>query len=62
MPVRGWVRATTKFIPDESGVWQLGLGVAGQADLYLDGKKIIDNTNNQKQSVLFVRAALLIIG
>ncbi|KAH8833090.1 glycoside hydrolase superfamily [Flagelloscypha sp. PMI_526] len=53
VPVRGWVKSTATFIPDEDGVWQLGLGVAGQADLYMDGKKVIDNTVNQKQSVLF---------
>ncbi|KAH7100142.1 beta-glucosidase precursor, partial [Auriculariales sp. MPI-PUGE-AT-0066] len=54
VPVRGWVKATTKFIPNEDGVWQFGLGVAGQADLYFDGKKLIDNSTNQKPSVLFV--------
>lgn len=34
--------------------WELSVGVAGQADLYLDGRKIIDNSTTQKASVLFV--------
>jgi hypothetical protein len=34
--------------------WELGLGVSGQADLYIDGKKLIDNSTDQQLSVLFV--------
>lgn len=34
--------------------WELGLGVAGQGDLYVDGEELIDNTLNQEPSVLFV--------
>ena len=41
------------FYPDVSGTWEIGLGVAGQADLYLDGKKIIQNSENQKFGLLF---------
>ena len=32
----------------------MGLGVAGQADLYVDGKKVVDNSNDQKAGLLFV--------
>ncbi|WWC87448.1 uncharacterized protein L201_002337 [Kwoniella dendrophila CBS 6074] len=53
IPVRGYVSLKTVFTPDESGIWELGLGVAGQADLYLDGKKIIDNSTDQKEGLLF---------
>jgi hypothetical protein len=31
--------------------------VSGQADLYVDGKKLIDNSTDQHLSVLFVGAA-----
>jgi len=30
------------------------LGVAGQADLYVNGEKVIDNTTDQKAGLLFV--------
>ena len=53
VPVRGWVRLRTTFVPDKSGIWQLGLGVAGQADLYVNGQKLIDNSTNQRAGLLF---------
>ncbi|WWC69041.1 uncharacterized protein I206_102977 [Kwoniella pini CBS 10737] len=53
IPVRGYVSLRTIFVPDESGIWELGLGVAGQADLYINGQKIIDNSTNQKEGLLF---------
>ncbi|WVF66947.1 hypothetical protein IAT40_001690 [Kwoniella sp. CBS 6097] len=53
VPVRGYVSLKTVFTPDESGIWELGLGVAGQADLYIDGKKVIDNSSDQKAGLLF---------
>ncbi|OCF58241.1 beta-glucosidase [Kwoniella mangroviensis CBS 10435] len=53
VPVRGYVSLKTVFTPDESGTWELGLGVAGQADLYIDGQKIIDNSTDQKEGLLF---------
>jgi hypothetical protein len=45
---------TTCFTPDRSGTWELGLGVAGQADLYVDGNKVVDNSTDQKPGLLFV--------
>jgi beta-glucosidase len=48
----------TSFTPDVSGTWELGLGVAGQADLYVDGEKVIDNSNDQKAGLLFVSLVL----
>ncbi|WVR04181.1 hypothetical protein IAU60_001181 [Kwoniella sp. DSM 27419] len=53
VPVRGYVSLKTVFTPDESGTWELGLGVAGQADLYVDGVKVIDNSTDQKAGLLF---------
>lgn len=44
----------TSFTPDVTGPWQLGLGVAGQADLYVNGEKVIDNSTDQKAGLLFV--------
>jgi beta-glucosidase len=32
----------------------MGLGVAGQADLHVNGEKIVDNSNDQKAGLLFV--------
>lgn len=34
--------------------WLLGLGVAGQADLYVNGQKFIDNSTDQTPGLLFV--------
>ncbi|KAH8928460.1 glycoside hydrolase family 3 protein [Atractiella rhizophila] len=53
IPVRGWVRWSTTFRPNESGIWEIGLGVAGQADLYFDGKLLIENSKDQKFGLLF---------
>ena len=35
----------------------MGLGVAGQADLYVNGEKVVDNSNDQKAGLLFVSAS-----
>lgn len=32
----------------------MGLGVAGQADLYINGDKVVDNSSDQKAGLLFV--------
>ncbi|KAL1406447.1 hypothetical protein Q8F55_008146 [Vanrija albida] len=53
VPVRGYVSLRTRFVPDTGGKWELGLGVSGQADLYVDGVKAIDNRTDQEPSVLF---------
>ncbi|WWD20488.1 hypothetical protein CI109_104964 [Kwoniella shandongensis] len=49
IPVRGYVSLKTVFTPDESGT----VSVAGQADLYINGEKIIDNSTDQKEGLLF---------
>lgn len=54
VPVRGYVSLRTTFKPDHSGTWLLGLGVAGQADLYVNGKKVVDNSTSQEAGLLFV--------
>ncbi|KAF8534232.1 putative beta-glucosidase I [Trichophaea hybrida] len=35
------------FTPEESGLWDLGVSVQGTANLYVDGKLLIDNTTKQ---------------
>jgi beta-glucosidase len=37
------------FTPDESGLYDFGLGVEGTGKLYIDDTLLIDNTENQKQ-------------
>lgn len=37
------VRATGRFVPEESGTYTLGLTSAGLSRLYLDGRQVIDN-------------------
>lgn len=54
VPVRGYISLKTTFKPDYTGTWLLGLGVAGQADLYVDGVKVVDNSTNQEAGLLFV--------
>ena len=54
VPVRGYVSLRTTFKPDVSGTWLLGLGVAGQGDLYVDGRKVVDNSTDQQAGLLFV--------
>jgi beta-glucosidase len=56
VPVRGYVSLKTRFKPDVTGAWLLGLGVAGQADLYVDGRKVVDNSTDQQAGLLFVRS------
>ena len=53
VPVRGYVSMQTIFVPPSSGVWTFGLGVAGQADLYVNDKKVVDNSTNQEPDLLF---------
>ncbi|PYI03555.1 putative beta-glucosidase H [Aspergillus sclerotiicarbonarius CBS 121057] len=45
----------TDFVPDVSGLWEFGLTVCGTADLYVDNKLVIDNTNNQIAGEAFFR-------
>lgn len=45
------MRAT--FIPDQDGIWEFGLGIAGQADLFIDDELIVENSKDQKSGLLF---------
>lgn len=45
----------TVFTPDVDGVWEFGLGVAGQAKLLIDDQLVVANEDNQVPGMLFVR-------
>lgn len=42
------------FTPPESGLFEFGLSVQGTAKLYIDGRLLIDNTENQRQGSSFL--------
>ncbi|KAG6910989.1 hypothetical protein DXG01_006043 [Tephrocybe rancida] len=37
-----WMRFTAKFTPDQDGDWEFGLSLAGQGNLFIDQKLVID--------------------
>ncbi|KAJ5633361.1 hypothetical protein N7490_009700 [Penicillium lividum] len=41
------------FEPIESGIYDFGLTVAGTGELFIDGEKVVDNKNNQRQGTSF---------
>ncbi|KAJ5742134.1 hypothetical protein N7533_011543 [Penicillium manginii] len=41
------------FEPLESGIYDFGLTVAGTGELFIDGEKVVDNKNNQRQGTSF---------
>ncbi|KAJ5494468.1 hypothetical protein N7463_010555 [Penicillium fimorum] len=41
------------FEPTESGLYDFGLTVAGTGELFIDGEKVVDNKNNQRQGTSF---------
>ncbi|KAK1925989.1 glycoside hydrolase superfamily [Papiliotrema laurentii] len=53
VPIRGYIRARMSFTPNATGVWILGLTVAGQGDLYVDDKMVVENSTNQEPDVSF---------
>jgi beta-glucosidase len=44
---------STTFVPNEDGDWELSLNVSGRANLFLDGKLVIDLSTNPEQSDSF---------
>jgi beta-glucosidase len=40
------VRATGRFVPEQTGIYTFGLTSAGPSRLYLDGQQVIDNWTN----------------
>jgi len=49
-----WIRYSTTFVPDEDGDWEFGLNVAGRANLFLDGKLVIDLSTNPERGENFM--------
>ncbi|KAJ5816219.1 hypothetical protein N7447_008452 [Penicillium robsamsonii] len=41
------------FEPTESGIYDFGLTVAGTGELFIDGEKVVDNKDNQRQGTSF---------
>ena len=75
VPIRGYIKASLMsreskrradrqawgtFVPDQTGTWTLGLTVAGQGDLYVDGRLVVENSKNQKADVTFVSCLCLV--
>ncbi|KGO44523.1 Glycoside hydrolase family 3 [Penicillium expansum] len=51
------------FTPEESGVYDFGVTVAGTGQLLIDGELVVDNTKNQKRgSAFFGTATIEVIG
>lgn len=48
-----WIKWSATFTPDQDGEWDFGLVLAGQGQLLLDRKVIVDNSVNQKVGELF---------
>ncbi|KDQ29545.1 glycoside hydrolase family 3 protein [Pleurotus ostreatus PC15] len=48
-----YIRYTTKFTPDETGSWELGLSVAGAGNLFVDSKLLIDLSTDPEQGESF---------
>ncbi|KAF8897793.1 glycoside hydrolase family 3 protein [Infundibulicybe gibba] len=48
-----WMRYSTKFIPDEDGDWEIGLNIAGRANLFIDNKLLIDLSTDPQQGESF---------
>ncbi|KAI0775382.1 glycoside hydrolase family 3 protein [Irpex lacteus] len=48
-----WSRYTTNFTPDEDGDWDIGLYIAGTGNLFIDGKLVIELSNNPPQGEAF---------
>ncbi|KAI0700577.1 glycoside hydrolase family 3 protein [Cytidiella melzeri] len=48
-----WLRYTTTFTPDEDGHWEVGLNVAGLANLFIDGKLTITLSEDPEQGDSF---------
>lgn len=48
-----WIKWSATFTPDQDGEWDFGLVLAGQGQLLLDGKVMVDNSVNQKVGELF---------
>ena len=48
-----YATAECVFIPPETGLWEFSVAVCGTADLYLDGKLLIDNSTVQRSGTSF---------
>lgn len=54
-----WAEIYGKYTPETSGKYEFGLASCGKADLYVDGKQIIDNSTNPVRGELFFNSGSL---
>ncbi|KAH8926326.1 glycoside hydrolase family 3 protein [Atractiella rhizophila] len=52
-----YARVTATITPHDTGVYELGLASCGQANLYIDGKLLVENSTNQIRSTIFFNTA-----
>ncbi|BGP25151.1 hypothetical protein JCM10295v2_004071 [Rhodotorula toruloides] len=55
-------RYTATFTPDVSGPWTFGLGSIGDAVLFVDGQRIVDNTNPTPGELFFTMGSTEVYG
>lgn len=48
-----WIHWSATFTPDQDGDWRFGFVVAGQGNIYVDGKEVVNNSEDQEQGELF---------
>ncbi|KAH9482518.1 putative beta-glucosidase I [Psilocybe cubensis] len=49
----GIVKYSTKFVPDESGDWEIGMNIAGRGNLFMNGKLVIDLSTKPSRGEAF---------
>ncbi|BGO91934.1 hypothetical protein NBRC10512_001113 [Rhodotorula toruloides] len=55
-------RYTATFTPDVSGPWTFGLGSIGGAILFVDGQRVVDNTNPTPGDLFFTMGSTEVCG
>jgi beta-glucosidase len=53
VPMTCWIHWSASFTPDQDGEWRFGFVVAGQGNIYIDGKEIVNNSQDQEIGELF---------
>ncbi|KAG6850899.1 hypothetical protein H0H93_006725 [Arthromyces matolae] len=48
-----WMRFTAKFTPDHDGEWEFGMSLAGQGNLFIDQKLVIDLSKPEQGDSFF---------
>ncbi|KAF8325853.1 putative beta-glucosidase precursor [Cantharellus anzutake] len=48
-----WLEARGKFTPEATSEYEFGVSASGKADLYIDGRRVVDNSANPKPGDTF---------